>query len=83
MGGRGDSVLRCRAGVGVGGIGDAPWVNGFRQRLTTVAQPVAAMGECAVRMLLERVEGGRAGKARTEVMTAGLRVRDSCGAPGG
>lgn len=76
-----DSGLRCPEDVSVVGIDDSPWVNAFRPRLTTVAQPVRTMGETAVRLLLQRIEGGSAAKVHTEVMVPTLVVRDSCGAP--
>lgn len=76
-----DSNLRCPEDVSVVGIDDSPWVNAFRPRLTTVAQPVKAMAETAVRLLLERLQGGAAGSIHTEVMTPTLMVRDSCRAP--
>jgi LacI family transcriptional regulator len=76
-----DSNLRCPEDVSVVGIDDSPWVNAFRPRLTTVAQPVRDMGETAVRLLLNRLVNGSGGSVHTEVMAPLLVVRDSCCAP--
>lgn len=76
-----DSELQCPDDVSVVGIDDSPWVNAFRPHLTTVAQPVAQIGEAAVRLLLARLDGSLTGKARTEVMAPTLMVRHSCSSP--
>lgn len=76
-----DLKLSCPNDVSVVSIDDFPWVNAFRPRLTTVAQPVAAMGEAAVRLLFARIEGRAAAETRVEVMAPMLMVRDSCSAP--
>ncbi len=78
-----DADLRCPEDVSVVGVDDSPWVNAFRPRLTTVAQPVDRMGECAVRLLLARLQGTSAGTAHTEVMAPELKVRESCATPVG
>lgn len=76
-----DARLDCPHDVSVVSIDDFAWANAFRPRLTTVAQPVAAMGEAAVRLLLARISGAAPAAARTEVMAPMLQVRDSCSAP--
>jgi LacI family transcriptional regulator len=76
-----DARLRCPEDVSVVSIDDFPWANAFRPRLTTVAQPVDAMGEAALRMLLQRIAGNGPAGAHTEVMAPMLVVRDSCGRP--
>lgn len=76
-----DSKLQCPDDVSLVGIDDSPWVNAFRPHLTTVAQPVAQIGEAAVRLLLARLDGSLTGRARTEVMAPTLMVRDSCSSP--
>ena len=76
-----DVGLRCPEDVSIVSIDDFAWANAFRPRLTTVAQPVAAMGETAMRLLLGRLDGPATGAARTEAMAPTLVVRDSCCAP--
>ncbi|VTU31845.1 LacI family DNA-binding transcriptional regulator [Variovorax sp. RA8] len=77
-----DLGLRCPEDVSVVSIDDFAWANAFRPRMTTVAQPVAAMGESAVRMLLSRIDRSAAAlPPRTEIMAPMLVVRDSCCAP--
>ncbi len=76
-----DSRLRCPEDVSVVSIDDFPWANAFRPRLTTVAQPVDAMGEAAVRLLVQRIAGQGPRTAHVEVMAPMLVVRDSCSRP--
>lgn len=76
-----DSRLRCPEDVSVVSIDDFAWANAFRPRLTTVAQPVDAMGDAAVRLLTERMTGQAPAEPRTVVLAPFLVVRDSCSAP--
>ncbi|RYF44041.1 MAG: LacI family transcriptional regulator [Comamonadaceae bacterium] len=76
-----DRRLRCPEDVSVVSIDDFAWANAFRPRLTTVAQPVAAMGEAAVRLLMGRIAGETPAEPRLEVMAPMLVVRDSCSKP--
>jgi LacI family transcriptional regulator len=78
-----DSRLRCPEDVSVVSIDDFAWANAFRPRLTTVAQPVAAMGESAVRLLTQRIAGEGPETTQLEVMAPMLVVRDSCSRPVG
>ncbi|MFO7173034.1 MAG: substrate-binding domain-containing protein [Bacillota bacterium] len=48
--------------------------------LTTVAQPTYQMGELAVQLLMERLEGRAGPEPRRVVLEATLVVRESCGA---
>lgn len=73
-----DAGLHCPEDVSVVCVDDFAWANAFRPRLTTVAQPVAAMGETAVRLLLARIDGSGAAEPQTEVMAPTLLVRESC-----
>jgi LacI family transcriptional regulator len=73
-----DARLRCPEDVSVVSIDDFAWATAFRPRMTTVAQPVAQMGETTVRLLLDRIDGTAPAEARTEVMAPMLVVRDSC-----
>jgi LacI family transcriptional regulator len=52
----------------------------LRPGLTTVVQPMAALGETAVTMLTDRI-GGAAPPQRTVELPVRLEVRDSCGCP--
>lgn len=76
-----DARLRCPEDVSVVSIDDFAWANAFRPRLTTVAQPIDAMGDAAVRLLLARIDGHAPAEARSEVLAPHLQVRDSCSAP--
>lgn len=61
------------------GVDDPPWADLVDPPLTTVAQPVRQMARTAMELVLERIEGRRAG-ARRVVLPLELRVRRSCGA---
>ena len=74
--------LDCPGDVSVISIDDFPWADVFRPRLTTVSQPVRAMGELAMRLVTDRIGGGRGGPGETHVLTSHLEVRDSCAPPG-
>jgi LacI family transcriptional regulator len=76
-----DSRLRCPEDVSVVSIDDFAWANAFRPRLTTVAQPVDAMGEAAVRLLVHRIAGDGPAAPHTEVMAPMLVARESCSRP--
>ncbi|MFO1068032.1 MAG: LacI family DNA-binding transcriptional regulator [Geminicoccaceae bacterium] len=69
-------AMSCPADISVAAVDDFPWANAFTPRLTTVRQPVAAMGETALRLLLERLAGGD-GPPRRIVLPAELVIRDS------
>lgn len=75
--------LDCPRDVSVISIDDFPWADVFRPRLTTVSQPVRAMGELAMRLVTGRIGGGRSGPGQTHVLASHLEVRDSCASPRG
>lgn len=50
--------LRCPAQVSIAAIDDFTWAEGFAPCLTAVAQPIEAMGQEAVRRLLNRSAAG-------------------------
>ncbi len=52
----------------------------LRPGLTTVVQPMAALGDTAVTMLTDRIDGS-APPQRTVELPVRLEVRDSCGCP--
>lgn len=59
------------------GFDDPIWARMIDPALTAVAQPVRAMSERAVELLLEQIAGERT-EPRHEVFDLKLRVRDSC-----
>jgi LacI family transcriptional regulator len=59
-------------------VDDPFWAKLVEPPLTTLAQPVREMADCAVELLLERI-GGRREQPRRVVFDFELRVRGSCG----
>lgn len=51
----------------------------FEPRLTTVEQPAAEVGACAMRMLLRRMVGGDSGGGEVVRLTSRVIYRSSCG----
>lgn len=79
------SALRARGmrvpdDVAVTGFDDIPFARLANPQLTTVAQPIEAMGERAARMLLDAIRTARI--PDTEVFPVRLMVRESSGAAG-
>jgi LacI family transcriptional regulator len=78
------SAMRCLSSRGVGvpddvcvtGFDNIRWADLVTPRLTTIAQPLGAIGARAVEMLLERIEGQNVAPART-VFDVELVERDS------
>jgi LacI family transcriptional regulator len=70
--------LRCPEDFALVSFDDYPWLGCFRPRLTTIELPRYELGDAAVRLLLERIQG-----KRTQPVTVNfapqLRVRESCG----
>jgi LacI family transcriptional regulator len=50
----------------------------FSPQITTVAQPVQAIGEQAAKLLLDRLTGSRDAPPRNLVLKGRLMVRNSC-----
>lgn len=73
-----DLGLSCPEDVSVAGLDDFPWADAFKPYLTTVEQPVRAIGERAAQLLLERMDGCDTQEARTIVLQGKLKIRDSC-----
>ena len=72
--------VRVPQDVSVVGFDDVAWASLMEPALTTVRQPLAAIGAAAVRLLLERIQDpGRA--TRHVVMPVELVVRGSTAAP--
>jgi LacI family transcriptional regulator len=70
--------LSCPEDISVAGFDDFPWADAFRPQLTTIAQPVRAIGEQAANLLIERIAGMAKGKGRRVVLKGELKVRESC-----
>jgi len=69
---------RVPGDVALVAVDDPFWAELVQPPLTVLAQPVRAMADAAMRLLLERI-GGQRGAARHEVFPCELRVRGSCG----
>ena len=74
-----DRGLRCPEDIALIGFDDFEWASVFRPRLTTVRQPVYAIGETATRLLVDRIERKRSGAATELLLQPTLVVRESCG----
>jgi LacI family transcriptional regulator len=78
------SAMRCLSSLGVAvpdeisvtGFDNIRWTDLVTPRLTTIAQPVGAIGARAVELLLEQIAGKNVGSART-VFDVELIERDS------
>jgi len=72
-----DLGMECPRDISVAGFDDFPWADSFRPRLTTVAQPVRAIGEKSAMLLLERM-AGKKGAPRHVVLEGEFIRRESC-----
>lgn len=70
--------LRCPEDFALISFDDYPWSGCFRPRLTTIELPKHELGDTAIRLLLERIQGKRT-KPVTVNLLPQLRVRESCG----
>jgi LacI family transcriptional regulator len=73
-----DIGLSCPRDVSVACFDDFPWSDVFSPQITTVAQPVQAIGEQAAKLLLDRLTGNRDAPPRNLVLKGRLMVRNSC-----
>jgi DNA-binding LacI/PurR family transcriptional regulator len=73
-----EAGLRVPADVAIAGNNEVAFARFAPIPLTTMAHPVAAIGQVAVERLIERIEG-RAGRVRRVFLQPELRVRRSCG----
>ena len=78
MGAIRDMGLACPADISVASMDDFAWADVFSPRLTTIAQPVEAIGEQAAGLLLERLEGTVPSEPRRLVLRGRLMIRNSC-----
>jgi LacI family transcriptional regulator len=60
------------------GFDDFDWADFFQPRLSVIAQPVQALGERAVQLLLQRIDNPD-GARQSERLPASLKIRNSCG----
>jgi LacI family transcriptional regulator len=70
--------LRVPADVALGSVDDPIWAELMDPPLTVLAQPVRTRAETAMRLMLERIEGGRR-EVRRVVLPMELRIRASSG----
>jgi LacI family transcriptional regulator, galactose operon repressor len=70
--------MRCPEDFALVSFDDYPWLGCFRPRLTTIELPKYELGDTAVRLLLERIQGKRDHPVTVNLLTQ-LRVRESCG----
>lgn len=73
-----DLGLKCPDDISVACFDDFPWADVFQPQMTTVAQPVEAIGEQAARLLLDRLQGRAPDHARHMVLRGNLVIRNSC-----
>ncbi len=74
-----DAGLRIPSDVSVIGFDDTAYAGLLDPPLTTVAQPIYAIGTAAAELLLDRVDRGYAGAPRTVVLPPKLVARSSVG----
>lgn len=72
-----DLGLSCPEDISVALLRRLPWADVFRPQLTTVAQPVQAIGEQAANLMLSRLSGNADPAPRRLVLQGRLVVRDS------
>ena len=70
--------LRCPEDFALISFDDYPWSGCFRPRLTTIELPKYELGDTAVRLLMERIQG-KSTTPQTVNLSPQLRVRESCG----
>ena len=70
--------MRCPEDFGLVSFDDYPWLGCFRPRLTTIELPKYELGDTAIRLLLDRVQGKRTNPV-TISLAPQIRVRESCG----
>jgi len=73
-----DLGLNCPTDVSVASMDDFAWADVFSPKLTTVAQPVEAIGEQAARLLLDRLAGSAPIGPQVLTLRGKLIVRNSC-----
>ena len=73
-----DLGLRCPEDVSVVCFDDFPFADVFQPQMTTVRQPVEAIGEQAAALLLDRINGTAPASPRRLTLRGRLVIRNSC-----
>lgn len=73
-----DIGLSCPEDISVASFDDFPWADVFQPHLTTIAQPVQAIGEQAAELILDRIADKSERAPRRIVLKGRLTIRDSC-----
>lgn len=73
-----DAGLRCPEDISVASFDDFPWADVFQPNLTTIAQPVQAIGEQAASLILDRIGHHSDRAPRLIVLSGRLMIRQSC-----
>lgn len=73
-----DLGLRCPEDVSVACFDDFPFADVFQPQMTTIRQPVEAIGEQAATMLLDRIDGNAPDTPRRLTLQGRLMIRNSC-----
>lgn len=73
-----DAGLRCPGDMSVACFDDFPFADVFEPQMTTVRQPVEAIGEQAAALLLERIAGTAPAAPRRLTLRGRLMIRNSC-----
>lgn len=76
-----EAGLRVPDDLSVVGIDDFEWSTAFYPRLTTVSQPLEAIGRRAVERLMNLLDGNPPMSPRKDLLRPELIVRDSCAQP--
>lgn len=75
-----DAKIAVPEQIALVGFDDFDWADFFLPRLSVIAQPVQALGERAVQLLLQRIDSPE-GPRQAQRLGATLRIRNSCGCP--
>jgi LacI family transcriptional regulator len=73
-----DARIQVPEQMALVGFDDFDWADFFQPRLSVIAQPVQALGERAVQLLLQRIAHPD-GPRQSEHLPASLKIRNSCG----
>jgi LacI family transcriptional regulator len=73
-----DLGLTCPDDISVACFDDFAWADVFQPQMTTIAQPVQAIGEQAARLMLDRLGGKAPAEPRIVTLRGRLMIRNSC-----
>lgn len=76
-----EAGLHCPSDISLVAIDDFEWTTALYPRLTTVSQPMEAIGRRTVERLMNLLDGGAPTDPRKELLRPELIVRDTCGHP--